>query len=768
MLLMTLSFLLGVFQPVIAGPDRPGVTGDRPNVVGDRPNVTGDRPGVTSGTRTYSAGCYTVTVSYIKNNQQADGVTNDIVLVTVTDGGALINNVPVKFTVSGNSGSTTWPTGTNGYTNGTAQFFLNSQSTTPIPIKIEVPNDCSPTPETAIFTYTANPPNSNPSSGSSNPSYYKTIIQTAPADGNSPTQVELHVTDGTNNLPQGTPIKFVVTGGNPAAAAAGAMMGGATAPGVTYNGTLPDNSGTIDLPIKDATAGDVTIEAFAWDAINGVWVSFGTQTVTFTIAPPNANPPPGSTNPSYYKTIIQSAIADGNSPTQVELHVTDGTNNLPQGTQVKFVITSTNKASGAAVMGGSSGGTYNGTLPDNSGTIDLTIKDLIVGDVTIQAFAWDNTTSTWISFGTQTVSFVAGAPVAGDPSGGGSGGTPPADGGVLPGNGDGGGTGGPGSNDGGGNGNNTGPGDNKNFTLLFVRQDFQLGNGKAQDSLIAKITDGLPNPNGLPGYQVDFYIQSTPFNGTATSFAQFAGNPIGVVTADSGYARIAITSSKPGTVYVYAVLEYLGVIIDGSSQMVTFTDKPDVNNPKTMLSTVIYEALADGSQQTAVKAHVVGMDGTDMVGLWVKFAIDSGSADFVGPDSVMTDGNGDAIIYLTSKKVGDASVTATAAGLPITNNSPARVKFAMINIYVPKVFTPNNDGTNDVLKPILVGIQTFRYFSVYNRWGNLIYTTQDANQGWDGTFKGVAQPVETYLWMAEGVDVTGKKIVAKGMTSLVR
>ena len=60
------------------------------------------------------------------------------------------------------------------------------------------------------------------------------------------------------------------------------------------------------------------------------------------------------------------------------------------------------------------------------------------------------------------------------------------------------------------------------------------------------------------------------------------------------------------------------------------------------------------------------------------------------------------------------------------------------------------------------------YFSVYNRWGNLIYTTQDANQGWDGTFKGVAQPVETYLWIAEGIDVTGKKIVQKGMTSLVR
>ncbi|MDP4215934.1 MAG: gliding motility-associated C-terminal domain-containing protein, partial [Bacteroidota bacterium] len=100
--------------------------------------------------------------------------------------------------------------------------------------------------------------------------------------------------------------------------------------------------------------------------------------------------------------------------------------------------------------------------------------------------------------------------------------------------------------------------------------------------------------------------------------------------------------------------------------------------------------------------------------------------------------------------------------------SPARVRFAAINIYVPRVFTPNGDGTNDVLKPILVGIAQFHYFSVYNRWGNLVFTTQDANIGWDGRFKGVLQPVETYLWIAEGIDNQGKKVVQKGMVSLVR
>ena len=135
---------------------------------------------------------------------------------------------------------------------------------------------------------------------------------------------------------------------------------------------------------------------------------------------------------------------------------------------------------------------------------------------------------------------------------------------------------------------------------------------------------------------------------------------------------------------------------------------------------------------------------------------------------MMTDANGDAYIYITSKTVGYVLITATVDGVQIVNGSPARVQFAAINIYVPRVFTPNGDGTNDLLKPILVGIADFHYFSIYNRWGNMIFTTQDPNQGWDGTFKGVQQPVETYLWIAEGIDTNGRKIVQKGMVSLVR
>jgi gliding motility-associated-like protein len=92
------------------------------------------------------------------------------------------------------------------------------------------------------------------------------------------------------------------------------------------------------------------------------------------------------------------------------------------------------------------------------------------------------------------------------------------------------------------------------------------------------------------------------------------------------------------------------------------------------------------------------------------------------------------------------------------------------NIHVPKAFSPNGDGRNDLLYPILVGIDELRYFRVYNRWGNLVYELKgvQSNIGWDGRYRGMVQPMEGYVWVAEAVDVLGKTIKAKGNTLLIR
>src|SRR5207253_1197287 len=74
------------------------------------------------------------------------------------------------------------------------------------------------------------------------------------------------------------------------------------------------------------------------------------------------------------------------------------------------------------------------------------------------------------------------------------------------------------------------------------------------------------------------------------------------------------------------------------------------------------------------------------------------------------------------------------------------------DIFVPTAFTPNSDGLNDVLKPILVGISKLEYFRVYNRWGQQVYSTTTPGHGWDGRIAGISQPTGTFIYFTQGVD----------------
>jgi uncharacterized protein (TIGR02145 family)/gliding motility-associated-like protein len=94
--------------------------------------------------------------------------------------------------------------------------------------------------------------------------------------------------------------------------------------------------------------------------------------------------------------------------------------------------------------------------------------------------------------------------------------------------------------------------------------------------------------------------------------------------------------------------------------------------------------------------------------------------------------------------------------------------FTSQDIFVPKGFSPNNDGANDKLFPYLVGIRSLTYFQVYNRWGQKVFETRTEGAGWDGKYKGVDQPIETYTWIAEGIGLDGKVVKRSGGALLMR
>lgn len=91
-----------------------------------------------------------------------------------------------------------------------------------------------------------------------------------------------------------------------------------------------------------------------------------------------------------------------------------------------------------------------------------------------------------------------------------------------------------------------------------------------------------------------------------------------------------------------------------------------------------------------------------------------------------------------------------------------------IEVYVPNAFSPNADGKNDVLRPVMFGIKQMRYFRIFNRWGQLFYQTQTTKEGWDGTFKNARQEMQTIVWMFEGIGVDGKIYNKKGTSVLLR
>ncbi|HVM89086.1 MAG TPA: gliding motility-associated C-terminal domain-containing protein [Puia sp.] len=96
-----------------------------------------------------------------------------------------------------------------------------------------------------------------------------------------------------------------------------------------------------------------------------------------------------------------------------------------------------------------------------------------------------------------------------------------------------------------------------------------------------------------------------------------------------------------------------------------------------------------------------------------------------------------------------------------------RVFKTLPDIFVPNAFTPDKP-TNNIFRPIPVGIANFQFFRVYNRWGQLVYSTSKAGDGWNGLFNSKPQDTGTFVWMAQGIDYTGKKIFRKGTVVLIR
>lgn len=86
---------------------------------------------------------------------------------------------------------------------------------------------------------------------------------------------------------------------------------------------------------------------------------------------------------------------------------------------------------------------------------------------------------------------------------------------------------------------------------------------------------------------------------------------------------------------------------------------------------------------------------------------------------------------------------------------------------LPTGFSPNGDGDNDILYVRGAAIQTLD-LKIWNRWGQLVFETNDQNRGWDGTFNGQPQPIDAYAYVLIVTFIDGTSETKKGNITLLR
>lgn len=89
------------------------------------------------------------------------------------------------------------------------------------------------------------------------------------------------------------------------------------------------------------------------------------------------------------------------------------------------------------------------------------------------------------------------------------------------------------------------------------------------------------------------------------------------------------------------------------------------------------------------------------------------------------------------------------------------------SLYIPNSFTPNGDLVNDIFRPVFSGYTEIELL-IFDRWGELIFSTNELNGGWDGKRKNVNCPLDVYVYKLTAKDYKNRTIEKVGHVTLVR
>ena len=107
-------------------------------------------------------------------------------------------------------------------------------------------------------------------------------------------------------------------------------------------------------------------------------------------------------------------------------------------------------------------------------------------------------------------------------------------------------------------------------------------------------------------------------------------------------------------------------------------------------------------------------------------------------------------------------------GCDVSDSITINDNFCPVDIYVPTAFSPNNDGLNEIFRPVASKPLVQYRLQIFTRWGQQIFETTDISKGWDGKFNGTIVNINTAVWVCEYQFEGKKKNVKKGTILLIK
>ena len=228
------------------------------------------------------------------------------------------------------------------------------------------------------------------------------------------------------------------------------------------------------------------------------------------------------------------------------------------------------------------------------------------------------------------------------------------------------------------------------------------------------------------------------------TFFNYNWSPDSIVVSGDGTS--AVTVSPASTQYLYLTAE--------SSNGCIVTDSILINVSNISASTV----TASASENDVPVGSTVTLTATP-----------SGYSYSWSPPDNLTAPNSQVTEALIN---GDFTYTVTVTDGICTRQAQVTIKsFQFVCeepfVYVPNAFTPNGDGNNDVLyiRSTIIEEATLR---IFNRWGELVFETNDLTIGWDGTWRGEPIAPDVYDYYLDGFCVDGQQFLIQGNITLIR